>query len=454
MIILIYYVIIRFFQPIMHKMAVTKNFLRAFFVSFMIILSPWQENIVNLVRADSPSFVRQEIIDSSHDWIFWKGSTVSPSNKTQLNTHEGDLVEVEKADNSSECEIGENGSSFSPPDIQSVSYISDGKKLNATVWLTSPFKEPPLNDTIDTFQEEIKITISRTNGTLREYTDVNLARLLDPSFGTEIQENATMLSGNQAHRVVYNDRIGEKEVKVMQTWTVIGNKAYDITYTALPTKYEEYLPTIEDLIGTFEVAPSIANNTLRNQSNMTGNSLRYEASGIKLSYPFDWFKEETKNNDVTTILFRSPFEDTKLENPSWHEITFTMAIDIDSVHDAGTDYRVIFSRIPYNIWTGNWTRLVQEISAYDNRRILEEYNQPNFYDEMDPSYILFSFDLNSINSPKQYKAVFYATDYFVKDHLFCTLTDTTNWVIIPPPDFSMSVEPRICNIETRRREER
>jgi hypothetical protein len=423
----------------MHDLALKQSFFITF-VLFMIISLSWHVGIVTTVQGESPSFVRQEIIDSSGDWIFWKGSSSSPSNKTQLNTHEGNIVEVEKADNPSECEIGKDGNYIPPPDIQSVSYISDGKKLNATVWLTSPFEEPPLNDTIDIFQEEIKIMISPTNGTLREYTDVNLARLLDP-FETEIQENATTLSGNQAYSVVYNDRIGNNEVKVMQTWTVIGNKAYDIVYTALPTKFEEYLPKIQELIDTFEIESPTANSSVKGQSKMIGNSLKYESSGININYPLDWVKEETKNNDVTTIIFRSPFEDTELERPSWHEITFTMAIDIDSVHDAGTDYRVIYSRIPDNMWTGNWARQVREISAYDKTRILEEYNHTYFYDKRDPSHILFSFDLDDANSPKQYKAVFYVTDYFVKDHVFCTLTDTTNWVIIPPPDFSMSSEP-------------
>src|ERR687897_2437687 len=144
----------------MHDLALKQSFFITF-VLFMIISLSWHVGIVTTVQGESPSFVRQEIVDSSGDWIFWKGSSSSSqSNKTQLNTHGGNIVEVEKADNPSECEIGKGSNYIPPPDIQSVSYISDGKKLNATVWLTSPFEEPPLNDTIDIFQEEIKIIIS------------------------------------------------------------------------------------------------------------------------------------------------------------------------------------------------------------------------------------------------------------------------------------------------------
>ena len=410
----------------------------------MIILSSFHAYASAPVLAQSPSFVRQEIVDSPDDWVFWTGSASSSlPNKTQLTTHNGNVISVDKATNSSECranDANDNDNAFLP-DIQSVSYISDGKKLNATVWLTSPFEEPPLNDTIDIFQEELKITISKTNWTLTEYTDINLAQLIKPSLGTEIEQNETSLAGNKAHRVVYNDRIGENEVKIMQTWTIVGDKAYDIAFYALPDTYEKYLPRIEEMINTFEVVFPGIDVPTENQSDLRSNSPIYEGSEIKISYPIDWVKEETKNKDITTIIFRSPFEDKRLEKPSWHEITFTMAIDIDSVHDAGTDYRIIFSRIPHNIWTGNWTRQVQEVSAYDNTRILEEYNHTSFIDKSDPSHILFSFDLSKANSPKQYKAVFYATNYFVKDHLFCTLVDTTNWVIIPPPDFRMVADP-------------
>jgi hypothetical protein len=409
----------------------------------MIIISSFQAYVSTPVLAQSPSFVRQEIVDLPDDWVFWMGSSSSSlPNKTQLTNHDGNVVSVDKATKSSECGMGDDNDNDITflPDIQSVSYISDGKKLNATVWLTSPFEEPPLNDTIDIFQEELKITISKTNRTLAEYTDINLAQFLDPSLGTEIQQNETELAGNKAHMVVYSDRIGENDVKIMQTWTVIGDKAYDIAYYALPDTYEKYLPRIEEMINTFGVVLPASDVPAKNQSDIMSNSLNYEGSGIKISYPLDWVKEESKNNDVTTIIFRSPFEDKRLEKPSWHEITFTMAIDIDSVHDVGTDYRVIFSRIPHNVWTGNWTRQVQEVSAYDNTRILEEYNHTGFFDKTDPSHILFSFDLSNANSPKQYKAVFYATGYYVKNHLFCTLIDTTNWVIIPPPDFRMAAE--------------
>ena len=72
---------------------------------------------------------------------------------------------------------------------------------------------------------------------------------------------------------------------------------------------------------------------------------------------------------------------------------------------------------------------------------MDEYTIYPEFNEKEEPYIQFSFNLDKINSPQQYKVVFYITDYSVKDHRLCRLIDTTNWVIIPPPDFSMSASP-------------
>jgi hypothetical protein len=42
----------------------------------------------------------------------------------------------------------------------SVRYMSNGKTLNATVWLYSNFEEPLLKDSIDVYQEQLKIKVS------------------------------------------------------------------------------------------------------------------------------------------------------------------------------------------------------------------------------------------------------------------------------------------------------
>jgi hypothetical protein len=430
----------------MHAMQHTYSLVLIFFIVTILlqIFFPITTTTIHQAYSSSPSFVRQEIIDASNDWFFWKGS-----NKSQdVYSHDGILVDVEKAKDMSGCKTGKE---FISPDIRSVSYISDGKTLNASVWLTSNFEEPPVNDTLDTFQEELRIEIAKTNLTLEKYMDLDIAKIPDPLVSANIIKNSTILAGNPAYKAEYNTTQGQHELKVMEIWTMHGDKSYDFTYYASPDRYLDQLLTVQKMLDSVEIGKeSYKNNSSfkKNQSNDL-NLSPYVTPEFSILHPIDWIipedeiapADKAQSGKPKIVIFRSPFEDELLNGePSWNEIVFTMAIDIDSVHEAGTDYRVIYSRIPYNVWTGNWTRQVQEISAYDDARILEEANNYTIFDSRnrETKYILFSFDLDKINSPQKYKAVFYLTNYFVKDRSFCRLIDTTNWVIIPPPEFSLS----------------
>ena len=312
-------------------------------------------------------------------------------------------------------------------------------------------KDHRTHQTLDPFQEELKIEISETNLTLDEYTDVNIAQIFDPLLGLNIVKNSTVLAGSPAYKVEYNTTQGLNQLKVMEIWTIIEGKSYDSIYSALSEEYFDYLPTVKKMLDSVKIIMSNdkSNNNNKSQFN-AGNLSLYESPQLSILYPTAWEMpkegmgdDKVRSGKAKIVIFRSPFEDGGSVAPSWHEITFTMAIDIDSVHDAGTDYRTIYSRVPYNVWTGNWARQVQEISAYDDARVLDETNNYTIFDKnsQETKYILFSFDLEKINSPQRYKAVFYMTDYFVRDRSFCRMIDTTNWVIIPPPEFSMLASP-------------
>ena len=69
-------------------------------------------NTVNLSFATSPSFSEQQILDDVRDWVNMK--IRQPANDQ-----------------------------FGVPDITAVDYFSDGKVLNATLWLSKPFKDHP-----------------------------------------------------------------------------------------------------------------------------------------------------------------------------------------------------------------------------------------------------------------------------------------------------------------------
>ena len=114
---------------------------------------------------------------------------------------------IQNAANSSECTTINNESISS--DIESVSYISDGRKLNATIWFNQPFTDPPTQDSIDEFQEFLEI---KTNSlaapderSLQDLNDTAISNIMSPDFESKIlQSNLTTIGNTKAFKIIYN----------------------------------------------------------------------------------------------------------------------------------------------------------------------------------------------------------------------------------------------------------
>src|SRR5215469_12119949 len=98
-------------------------------VTLTIVLS-YTFSTIYCADGDSPSFSLQGIENIRHHWhlqnngIFF--GQVSAKNITQCSTRRGQ---------------------FPFPQIAAVNYISNGKNLNATIWLVSPFQQPNASST-------------------------------------------------------------------------------------------------------------------------------------------------------------------------------------------------------------------------------------------------------------------------------------------------------------------
>jgi hypothetical protein len=84
-----------------------------FIVVIIMVLSNSSLSQEICAITSSPSFPRQEIQDAGYDWIYYSNASYVQKNITIF------------------------------PSIESVSYSSDGKFLNITFWLSSPFEENP-----------------------------------------------------------------------------------------------------------------------------------------------------------------------------------------------------------------------------------------------------------------------------------------------------------------------
>lgn len=138
----------------------------------------------------------------------------------------------------------------------SIQYPSNWEKLVSLNNFVT-FTAPPETDTrIYPAALGLKVQeVSSQNISLQEITKVQISDLKKSNPDLNVLEStSTTIADNPAHKIVFS-AIDNKEVerKAMQVWTVIGNKAFLITYKAEPDKFSSYLPTIERMIESFKV---------------------------------------------------------------------------------------------------------------------------------------------------------------------------------------------------------
>ena len=116
-----------------------------------------------------------------------------------------------------------------------------------------------------------------------------------------------------------------------------------------------------------------------------------------------------------------------------------MSIGIHSAYDIeGSDYQV---RYLWDIYDKNWTRVVDEMSTTNQRKVLDQKHNYTGFSHGENGYIDLSLDLGSVTFPKQYNVLFYTMYVFIKDGHLCGISDISNRVYIPPPEYIVSASP-------------
>jgi eukaryotic-like serine/threonine-protein kinase len=128
------------------------------------------------------------------------------------------------------------------------------KQSRDDFWATGAVFFSPLENEQDQFKEQVSVLVENLpkDLALPKYTEESLSeikQLSDPSVGNA---QKIMLGTNEGQQVAYQGEENGSPVKRMQTWTVNGDRAYVITYTAVPETYDDYLPTVEKMIKSFE----------------------------------------------------------------------------------------------------------------------------------------------------------------------------------------------------------
>jgi serine/threonine-protein kinase len=117
---------------------------------------------------------------------------------------------------------------------------------------------PTLGSSSNTYPAALGVKVQNLhsrNVTLGTVTKVQIENLTQnyPDF-VLLESTSTTLANNPGHKIVFTatDADGHQR-RAMQVWMVNGDKAYLITYKALPEKYSEYLPLAQGMIDSFKL---------------------------------------------------------------------------------------------------------------------------------------------------------------------------------------------------------
>ncbi|WP_036481527.1 serine/threonine-protein kinase [Myxosarcina sp. GI1] len=116
------------------------------------------------------------------------------------------------------------------------------------------FVSTPETET-DNFQETVSVLIENlsTDMSLDEYTDKSILEIQTLSDPAVTFPKPVTLGQNEAKTVIYQGEENGVRVKRMQTWTVEQDRAYIVTYTAAPEKYNFYLPVVNKMLDSFKL---------------------------------------------------------------------------------------------------------------------------------------------------------------------------------------------------------
>jgi len=83
--------------------------------------------------------------------------------------------------------------------------------------------------------------------------------LMSPDFALNESKPITLTGNQPAHVLMYSVTGAQGEFfKKMQVWTIVGGKAYVITFTSEAALYPNYLPTVQKMINSFEIRKTTA----------------------------------------------------------------------------------------------------------------------------------------------------------------------------------------------------
>lgn len=119
------------------------------------------------------------------------------------------------------------------------------------------FLSPQEND-LDFFKESVNVVVQDISGNpmeLKEYSELAIEQM-EAVFGENfviLESGLIFVAGQKGYKLVFIGKGPDTELQYMSVWTISGLSAYQITYTALSSKYDRYLPKMKRMVRSFKL---------------------------------------------------------------------------------------------------------------------------------------------------------------------------------------------------------
>jgi hypothetical protein len=296
-------------------------------------------------------------------------------------------------------------------------------------------------DASDPYIEQVRVLIHNSHKIrikLNEYLSETIDSIKGlPGYNLiESKTNNNTIPGSKAtYTLVYTYNADHTTYKVREIGMMLGDdRIFKIQYFADALKYSNYLPVVQKIVDTFESNIPI---------------LKYEntKSGIKLLYPYNWGKAVEIPQLVpfgynTSDYFSSVRLLPPLQGMYYLLKNYRMAIGYDSPYGEHRQFLPYTIIIQPGFKNDTWTKTIQQWS-FDGKqaRILNTENNFQHFSENGKAFVLLNLDLDSLNLPNQFYVYFRSYVDFLNSGQHCILTDDTDFVAIPPPQYTVSAFP-------------
>ena len=146
------------------------------------------------------------------------------------------------------------------------------------------------------------------------------------------------------------------------------------------------------------------------------------------------------------------------EKPARNEVFYGVLVDADLNNNTGfqgVDYKV---EVAWNKSESKWKKTFGEFSSGRNERSIELPFNITLSSDEDERYIKLDLNLYSMLTPERYKLFFYAyanppLDPSSNKTIGSGILDAVRWAYVPPPEFTISTEPKYVDMRAGEEEE-